>query len=106
MKLQIEYVHDGKTGIVTTIPADIIKWEKTTNQKFSNLWDKDQLNIGIYDLAVFIWAVLTRKIETAEPFETWHLRLDEITDFGEPDSPKATALEASSDSGSSTQHSE
>ena len=106
MKLKIEYIHDGSAGTVTTIPADIIKWERVTNQKFSNLWSKEELNIGLGDLAVFIWAVLTRQVATAEPFETWVLRLDEITDFGEPESPKATALEASSDLGSSTQHSE
>lgn len=98
MKLHIKYVHDGQAGEVTTIPADIIKWEAKTKQKFSDLWDKDSLRIGLGDLSIFVWAVLTRQVATGEPYETWVLSLDEITDFGEPEDPKATTLEASTDS--------
>ena len=102
MKLQIEYIHNGVSGTVTTIPADVIKWERVTKQKFSDLWDKETLRIGIGDLACLVWAVLTRQVVTAEPFETWQLGLDEIVDFGEPEVPKATETEVSNTSDSST----
>lgn len=98
MKLTIKYIHDGLAGEVTTIPADIIKWEAKTKQKVSDLFDKEELRIGLGDLSIFIWAALTRQVVTNEAYETWILRLDEITDFGEYEAPKATKPEASTDS--------
>ena len=98
MKLQIEYIHSGKPDTVVTLPADIIKWERYTKSKFSDLWSKDELRIGLEDLAVFVWAVLSRKQLTNEPFEIWLDNLDEISDFAEPEPVNPTVAEASSDS--------
>ena len=101
MKLQIEYVHDGQPGTVTTLPADFIKWEKVTKQKITDLFTKEgDFRVGIGDLAVLIWAVLGRTHGLNEPVEVWQLKLEDV-DFGEPEDPKATNSEASSGSDSS-----
>lgn len=98
MKLEITFTHKGETDKVVTLPADIIKWERYTKSKFSDLWNKDELRIGLEDLAVFVWAVLTRKALTNEPFEIWIDGLDEITDFGEPTPANPISAEVSNDS--------
>lgn len=98
MKLEINYKHSGTTDTVVTLPADIIKWERYTKSKFSDLWAGESLRIGLEDLAVFVWAVLLRKQLTAEPFEIWVDSLDEIIDFKEPEAVNPTKAEASSDS--------
>lgn len=98
MKLEIEYTHKGVNDKVVTLPADIIKWERYTKSKFSDLWSDESLRIGLEDLAIFVWAVLLRKQITAEPFEVWIDGLDEITNFGEPEAANPTLAEASSDS--------
>jgi hypothetical protein len=100
MKIQITYTHAGVAGKVTTLPADFIKWERHTKQKFSDLWQevgKDvQLRIGIEDLAVLTWSVLARQGLNV-PFDIWIDSLDSIEDFTE-DEANPTQPEASSDS--------
>jgi len=100
MKIQITYTHAGVAGKVTTLPADFIKWERHTKQKFSDLWQevgKDvELRIGIEDLAVLTWAVLARQGLNV-PFDIWIDSLDSIEDFTE-DEANPTQPEASSDS--------
>jgi hypothetical protein len=100
MKIQIFYTHSGVAGIVTTLPADFIKWERHTKQKFSDLWqeagDDVHLRMGIEDLAVLTWAVLVRQGLNV-PFDIWIDSLDSIEDFTE-DEVNPTQPEASSDS--------
>ena len=106
MKLQIEYVHDGQPGTVTTLPADFIKWEKVTKQKITDLFtEKGDFRVGIGDLAVLIWAVLGRTQGLMEPVEAWQLKLEDV-DFGEPDDPKATNVEVSNGSDLNTRSEE
>ena len=101
MKIQIEYSHCGVAGKAQTLPADFIKWERVTKQKFSDLWKQDgkdvSLRIGLEDLAVLVWATQVRKGDTQEPFEIWVDNLDEITDFTEVET-NPTQPEASTDS--------
>lgn len=101
MKIQISFSHNGVAGEVKTLPADFIKWERVTRQKFSDLWKQDgkdvQLRIGLEDLAVLVWAVQSRTGATVEPFEIWVDNLDEISDFAEVES-NPTQPEASTDS--------
>ena len=101
MKITISYVHGGVAGEVTTLPADFIKWERITKQKFSDLWKQDgkdvSLRIGLEDLATLTWAVLARKNVTNEPFEIWLDNLDSIEDFSEGET-NPTQPEASTDS--------
>ena len=98
MKLEITFTHKGETDKIVTLPADIIKWERYTKSKFSDLWADETLRIGLEDLAIFVWAVLLRKQLTVEPFEIWVDGLDDISDFGEPTPANPTKAEASSDS--------
>jgi hypothetical protein len=96
MKLQIEYTHSGTTATVVTLPADIIKWERYTNQKLTDLWKDDEMRIGAGDISVMIWAVLSRKQLTNEPFDIW---VDNLESFDlDTDEVNPTEAEASSDS--------
>ena len=101
MKITISYSHAGVAGEVTTLPADFIKWERITKQKFSDLWQQDgkdvSLRIGLEDLATLTWAVLGRKGATTEPFEIWLDKLDGIEDFAEAET-NPTQPEALTDS--------
>jgi hypothetical protein len=100
MKITISYVHAGVAGEVTTLPADFIKWERHTKQKFSDLWQQDgkdvSLRIGLEDLAILVWAVLARTGLNV-PFEIWLDSLDSIDDFSEAET-NPTQPEASTDS--------
>ena len=96
MKIQISYTHAGVAGKVTTLPADFIKWERHTKQKFSDLWQGDDMRIGLEDLAVLTWAALVRA-GSPVPFEIWLDGLDSIDDFSDGDT-NPTQPEASSDS--------
>jgi len=96
MKIHISYTHAGVAGKVTTLPADFIKWERHTKQKFSDLWQGENLRIGLEDLAVLTWAALAR-LGLNEPFEIWLDSLESIDDFSDDDS-NPTQPEASSDS--------
>lgn len=98
MKLEISFIHKGETNKVVTLPADIIKWERYTDQKFSDLWKNESLRIGQTDLAVFIWAVLWRKQITNQPFDIWIDDLEEISEFGEPEPANPIEAGVSSDS--------
>ena len=96
MKIQISYTHAGVAGKVTTLPADFIKWERHTKQKFSDLWQGDDMRIGLEDLAVLTWAALVRAGINV-PFEIWLDSLDSIDDFSDGDT-NPTQPEASNDS--------
>jgi hypothetical protein len=84
MKIHISYVHAGVAGKVTTLPADFIRWERHTKQKFSDLWQGENLRIGLEDLAVLTWAALARQ-GTQVPFDIWVDSLDSIDDFSDDD---------------------
>lgn len=94
MKLNIKYEHNTGSGTVTTLPADVIRWERMTKQKLSNLADS---NVGMEDFAVFIWSVLNRTGQTNEPFEVW---IDGLLDVEvlDTDEVDPTLAEASSTS--------
>jgi len=100
MKITISYSHAGVAGKVTTLPADFIKWERMTKQKFSDLWQADgkdvSLRIGLEDLATLTWAALVRAGLNV-PFDIWLDSLDSIEDFSEDDT-NPTQPEASTDS--------
>ena len=84
MKLQIEYKHTASQGTIVTLPADVIRWERQTKSKLSDLWTKEgDIRIGFEDLAVLVWSVLTRQNQTQEPFEVWVDGLEDIVDFGD-----------------------
>ena len=96
MKIHIDYTHAGVAGKVTTLPADFIRWERHTKQKFSDLWQGENLRIGLEDLAVLTWSALAR-LGLNEPFEICLDSLDSIDDFSDDDT-NPTLPEASTDS--------
>lgn len=96
MKLTINYTHAGVAGEVQTLPADFIKWERHTKQKFSDLWQGDDIRVGVEDLAVLTWSVLCRGGLNV-PFDIWIDSLDEVT-IGDKEATNPTQPEASSDS--------
>ena len=91
MKLTIKYSHTKSSGQVTTLPADVIRWERMTKQKLGSLTDK---NVGMEDFAVFVWSVLSRTNQTNEPFEVWVDGLEdvEVVDTDEVNPTQAEAL--------------
>lgn len=91
MKLDIKYDHQDGSGNVTTLPADIIRWERMTKQKLAGLSDN---NVGMEDVAIFTWSVLHRTHQTNAPFEVW---LDGLLDVEilDTDEVNPTQAEAS-----------
>lgn len=80
MKISIKIEHET-TGehIVTTMPADLMRWERLTKSKLTHLVtvrkvdgnDEVTLNIGAEDMMAMAWSVMTRKGFTAEKFDAW-----------------------------------
>lgn len=101
MKIQIKIEHpDHGNQIVTTKPADLIKWERATSSKMTDLvkvrrGDDGQpvteFSIGYEDLAVMAWAIFYRAGDTQKKFDEWvnSLEVVELEGIEEPEIPKA-----------------
>ena len=87
MKIQIKINHK-KNGeqTVTTLPADLMKWERMTKSKMTDLYEVRKVdgeefvkvNLGFEDLMAMAWSVLTRSGQTSDKFDLWADELDEI----------------------------
>lgn len=110
MKISVKIKHN-KNGeqTLTTKPADLIKWERLTKSKMTDLIevrkvdggeDIVEMNLGFEDLAVMAWAVLYRAGETSDKFDLWADGLDEVELAGidEPNPPQAEASDTQSPS--------
>jgi hypothetical protein len=88
MKLAIEYKHHKYgEGTVTTLPVDVMKWERMTKQKFTELYREDSNGnlapyIGLGDLMTMLYAVLKRQGVVTDTFDVFVEDLDEVT-FGD-----------------------
>lgn len=87
MKIQIKINHK-KNGeqTLTTSPADLMKWERMTKSKMTDLYEVRRMdgeetikiNLGFEDLMAMAWSVLMRSGQTADKFDSWADELDEI----------------------------
>ena len=102
MKIQIKIEHqDNGSMTVTTTPADLMRWERMTKTKMTDLFEirrvdgqeEVKVNIGFEDLMIMAWSVLYRTQETTAKFDDWANRLDEIEMAGvdEPNPPQTEA---------------
>lgn len=87
MKIQIKIKHpDHGVMIVTTLPADLMKWERMTKSRMTDLIDNQQVdgksvvkfNMGFEDLMVMAFAVLQRGNQTSKKFDDWADELDAV----------------------------
>lgn len=99
MKIQIKIQHpDHGVMVVTTLPADLMKWERMTKSKMTDLVenrrvdgeDVIKVNMGFEDLIVMAFAVLQRGNQTSKKFDDWANELGSVelvgideTDFTE-----------------------
>jgi hypothetical protein len=102
MKIQIKINHkkDGEQTL-TTLPADLMKWERMTGSKMTDLVevrkvdgeDVVKINLGFEDLMVMAWSVLMRSGQTSDKFDVWADELNEVELAGivEPTIPKEVA---------------
>jgi hypothetical protein len=95
-------LQDEAEEVVTTIPADFIQWERTTKMKMSDLYVRQDgemtFRIGLEDLACLAWAVKRRTGGTAESFNAWQLKIEDIPTFelGEQADPIQSAVSTDS----------
>ena len=87
MKLNIKFIHnDNGSQTVTTIPADLLKWERMTRSKMTDLIksrrvdgeDVIEFSLGYEDLMVMAYSVMTRTGQTTAKFEAWVDGLESI----------------------------
>jgi hypothetical protein len=109
MKIKIKLNHK-KNGqqTVTTLPADLMKWERMTKSKMTDLYEVRKvdgeeivkINLGFEDLMAMAWSVLTRSGQTSDKFDLWADELDEIELEGidETNPPQAAASDEPSPS--------
>jgi hypothetical protein len=99
MKIQIKIKHpDHGVMVVTTLPADLMKWERMTKSKMTDLIenrrvdgeDVVKVNMGFEDLMVMAFACLQRGNQTDKKFDAWANELESVelagideTDFTE-----------------------
>lgn len=81
LKLKINHQDLGELELVTR-PADMMKWERMSSRKLTDLavkrGDEIQVSIGIEDLMIMAYAVLSRSGQTDKKFEVWADGLDQI----------------------------
>lgn len=83
MKIQLHIKHQdlGELDLVTR-PADLMKWERMSGRKLTDLavkkGDEIQVQIGIEDLMIMAYAVISRSGQTEKKFEAWADGLDSI----------------------------
>jgi hypothetical protein len=91
MKIQIKIKHpDHGVMVVTTLPADLMKWERMTKSKMTDLIenrrvdgeDVVKVNMGFEDLMVMAFAVLQRGNQTIRKFDEWADQLDSVELIG------------------------
>jgi hypothetical protein len=96
IKLKIEHEKNGELELVTR-PADLMKWERMTGRKLTDLakkkGDEIEVSIGIEDLGVMAYAVLSRQALTEDKFEPWMNGLEniEMMEIEEPNPPRSGA---------------
>lgn len=98
MKLTLDYSHPRHgDGQVTTLPVDLMKWERITKSKLSNLYTisngESTLNIGMEDLVIMVWQVLTRQGVISETLDQFASDLDNV-EFGDVDQVDPIQAEA------------
>lgn len=81
IKLKIEHNEHGDLELVTR-PADLMKWERMSGRKLTDLarkkGDEIEVSIGIEDLIVMAYAVVSRSGLTDSKFDPWADGLNEI----------------------------
>lgn len=81
IKLKISHQDLGELELVTR-PADMMKWERMSGRKLTDLavkkGDEIQVSIGIEDLMIMAYAVISRSGQTDKKFEVWADGLDQI----------------------------
>jgi hypothetical protein len=91
MKIQIKIKHpDHGVIVVTTLPADLMKWERMTKSKMTDLVenrrvdgeDVVKVNMGFEDLMVMAFAVLQRGNQTDKKFDLWANELESVELIG------------------------
>jgi hypothetical protein len=99
MKIAIDYKHTKYgEGTVSTLPVDVMKWERMTKQKFTELYREDingivQAYIGLGDLMTMLYAVLNRQGVVMETFDVFVTDL-ELVEFGDEPEVNPTQAEA------------
>lgn len=87
MKIQIKIEHlDHGVMVVTTLPVDLMKWERMTNSKMTDLVENKKVdgedvvkvNMGFEDLMVMAFAVLVRANQTSKKFDDWANELESV----------------------------
>ena len=88
--ITIEYV-SGESATYVAAPPEWCKWENKTGHTITQAADK----IGISDLLFLAYHAMKREAagKPVKPYEAW---IETVSDIqtGEPESPKATPLEA------------
>jgi hypothetical protein len=91
MKIKIKIKHpDHGVMVVTTLPADLMKWERMTKSKMTDLVDNRRVdgedvvkvNMGFEDLMVMAFAVLQRGFQTEKKFDLWANELESVELIG------------------------
>lgn len=81
IKLKINHQDLGELELVTR-PADMMKWERMSGRKLTDLavkkGDEIQVSIGIEDLMIMAYAVISRSGQTDKKFDAWADGLDQI----------------------------
>jgi hypothetical protein len=91
MQIEITYKHPQYgEGNVSTLPIDVMKWERMTKQKFTELYrqgpdGETEVHIGISDLATMLFAVLTRTGVVSTTYDMFIQDLQEVMFGDEPD---------------------
>lgn len=81
IQLKIDHKDHGDMELVTR-PADLLKWERLSKRKLTDLatkkGDEILVHIGIEDLMIMAYAVLSRAGDTKDNFEVWSDGLNDI----------------------------
>jgi len=81
IQLKIEHKAHGEIELVTR-PADLMKWERMTGRKLTDLAKNKggeiEVSIGIEDLMTMAYAVVSRQGLTQDKFDAWSSDLDNI----------------------------
>jgi len=91
MKIKIKIVHPdhGETTVITS-PVDLMKWERMTKSKMTDLVenrrvdgvDEIKVNLGFEDLMVMAFVNLQRANQTDKKFDDWSNELDLVELLG------------------------
>jgi hypothetical protein len=96
LKLKIDHQDQGELELVTR-PADMMKWERLSSRKLTDLavkkGDEIQVSIGIEDLMIMAYAVISRSGQTEKKFDAWADGLEsiELMEIDEVNPPQSGA---------------